>query len=136
MTETLNSLIRNYEIKIRAVKIPDPPPFHEGPGPYAGQGWQCTLRFDGRRMTVPFWMGPGHVDWAGQPRTPKVRDLLECLLADSSGADQSFEDWCGDYGYDTDSRKAYGIWTSVENQTGALKHLLAGTYGRFIEAEQ
>jgi hypothetical protein len=27
---------------------------------------------------------------------------------------QTFEDWCSDYGYDSDSRKAESIWKSCD----------------------
>jgi len=58
--------------------------------------------------------------------TPKVSDVLDCLASDSSGYDnaRNFEDWASEYGYDTDSRKAYATYQTVAEQAKALKHFL------------
>jgi len=37
------------------------------------------------------------------------------------------EDWCAEYGYDTDSRKAERTFRAVERQTKALKRMLGST---------
>lgn len=122
---TLIDLVKQYEVKIKSKRIPDPPRWHEGPAPYDGFGWECILEMDGRKMTIPYWMGAAH-QTNGVPNKPRVVDVLECLLSDASSSSQSFEDWCNDYGYDPDSRKAYATWTAVETQTDALKLLLGG----------
>jgi len=41
---------------------------------------------------------------------PQAADVLYCLLLDMQAHDYSFEGWCGDLGYDTDSRKAKLIY--------------------------
>jgi len=38
---------------------------------------------------------------------------LTCVSSDSNVYD-SFEDFCGEFGYDTDSRKAEGTWKKVK----------------------
>jgi hypothetical protein len=38
-------------------------------------------------------------------RPPSDYNLLACMSSDSHQSD-TFEDWCGEFGYDTDSRKA------------------------------
>ena len=57
---------------------------------------------------------------------PELEDLLDCLASDASGIENSpdFEDWCGEYGYDTDSRKAEKIFKTVEHQARRLKQFL------------
>lgn len=48
---------------------------------------------------------------------PELCDVLHSLLSDGEaflGA-QSFEDWCGDFGYDADSRKAEATWKLCDN---------------------
>lgn len=78
-------------------------------------------------MTVPFFTGPA----LGEP---SIADVVECLISDASSADQTFEDWCGDYGYDTDSRKAGATYKAVVKQTAALRRLLgAEAIGRLAE---
>lgn len=44
------------------------------------------------------------------PLKIELDDPLHSVLMDARGSNQSFEDWCDDLGYDTDSRRAYAIW--------------------------
>lgn len=47
----------------------------------------------------------------GKPILPKLADVLSSLILDSSVLDAGgFEDWAGDFGYDTDSREAERIY--------------------------
>lgn len=51
--------------------------------------------------------------WRAQnvkPVAPTAGSVLYSLLLDASGADENFYDWCDSFGYDTDSRKALGIY--------------------------
>lgn len=42
---------------------------------------------------------------------PDIVNVFSCLLLDAQTIDQgSFESWCSEYGYDTDSRSAYASW--------------------------
>jgi hypothetical protein len=43
---------------------------------------------------------------------PTSASVLYCLLMDAQALDTSFKYWCDDYGYDTDSLKSLGIYTS------------------------
>lgn len=95
--------------------------------PRGSNAWRVELRYQGRSMTVPFYTGPA----LGEPT---VADVVECLISDASGADQSFEDWCSDYGYDTDSRKDEATYKAVVKQTRELRRLLGDqTIGRLAE---
>ena len=52
-------------------------------------------------------------DWRqglGIESDPEVGRVLESLVMDAQAGLESFEDFCGDSGYDTDSRKAHGTW--------------------------
>jgi len=57
---------------------------------------------------------------------PDPADILDCIASDASGTDQvgGFEDWCGEYGYDIDSRKAEAIYNEVNRQSRALRAML------------
>ncbi len=83
---------------------------------------QFTRRSEGRavRMTTYFSMGYGH-----NGKEPNVADVLDCLASDSSSADQSdFESWCGDLGYDQDSRKAEKTYKACQHAAQRLKNFL------------
>jgi len=68
-------------------------------------GWTCKLRYQGRQMTFPFYMGMGL-----NGREPGLDDVLHCLLSDWDAGEQSFEEFCSDMGYDEDSRRAEKVW--------------------------
>lgn len=54
---------------------------------------------------------------------PKLDDILSCLLSHSYAVGMTFEDWCGDYGYDTDSRKALATYEACQKIAGQLKRI-------------
>lgn len=56
------------------------------------------------------YSGPYHVGTGHNGRRPKIEDVLSSVLSDCSAGESSFDDWCADCGYDTDSRKAYETW--------------------------
>lgn len=82
--------------------------------------WRCIMRFGQRaRLTVPFSKGSGHHGTA-----PDLAEVLDCLASDSAGASSSFEDWCGEYGQEEDSRKAERTYRTCVKQAKALQRFL------------
>jgi hypothetical protein len=58
----------------------------------------------------------GHVTCASagfKPVPPSLYDVLCSLKADATDG-RSFSEWCGDYGMDTDSRKALDLYLACE----------------------
>jgi hypothetical protein len=88
--------------------------------PPGSSHWRVTLRYKRRQMTISYSMGPAHSS------EPKTADVLGCLVSDANGyiGGRDFEDWCQEYGYDTDSRKAERTWNAVQKQTRQLERLL------------
>ena len=81
--------------------------------------WKCRLRMGGRSLTTYFSMG------FALAREPRPEDVLDCLASDATGPDQqSFEEWCSEYGYDTDSRKAERTYQTIQKQSDKLKRFL------------
>lgn len=102
--------------------------------------WRVSLYYGGKMvLTTDYSQGVGHcvtkLPWngrvlaetadriryeceTGKPtpfakmiKAPDIKDVLYCLVADSSAYEYaSFEEWAGDMGYDTDSRKAETIY--------------------------
>jgi hypothetical protein len=91
--------------------------------------WNVTLQFEGRQVTIPFGMGSGH-----HGAEPTAHDVLSAVLSDASSAENnpSFEDWAGEYGYDTDSRSAEGTYRQVMAQTEKLRAFLGGKYDTYL----
>lgn len=79
--------------------------------------------------TAPMPSNPTKYDRAAylawtDPEPPTAAEVLDSLASDASSADQSFEDWCGDYGYDTDSRKAEAAYNACRETMFNLRKLL------------
>ena len=94
-------------------------------------GWTCTLRYQGRRLTVPFYQGTAIT------HEPTAADVLYCLCSDATSVENasSFEDWCADFGYDTDSRSAERIYKACERIAAKLRRLLGDDFDKFAGAE-
>lgn len=110
----------------------DVEPTSENPN-MADPSWEanhylCTLHRGDAELKVPFSMGVG-ID-----RGPTVGDVLESLASDASGAENasSFEDWAGEYGYDTDSRKAERTFKAVMGQTDELRDFLDNEFAALL----
>jgi hypothetical protein len=97
---------------------------------FDGMHWAVTLRMGRKQMTVPFSQGWAHT------KPPTAADVLDCLASDASGADESFEDWAANYGYDTDSRKAERTYNAVRKQTARLRQFLGDKYEPLLEVER
>lgn len=105
----------------------------ESDGNWAASHYRCKLtRADGdqrRALTVFYSMGAAHT------REPKAAEVLDCLASDASGYEQArtFEEWCGEYGYDTDSRKAERTYTVIGKQARKLRKFLgANEYEKLL----
>lgn len=87
-----------------------------------GDTWKVTGKGD---FEMTFRQGVGNRDcfWssAGAQRVtalivpPSTMDILYCVYLDNP-RDESFENWCAEYGYDTDSRKAEKIYRACIEQ--------------------
>lgn len=94
-------------------------------------GWECfaySVALTGithpnpASFTMNFYNGTGHVfkDGDNKPYGPLPFSVLSSVyLDDTRGA--SFEDWCADLGYDTDSRKALAAYLQCQEQTSRFK---------------
>ena len=89
--------------------------------------WTVTLTHKGLKgsepMTVPFYTGRAVTN-------PTVADVLSNLLTDASGYEsaRNFEEWCSQYGYDSDSRKALATYEAIGHNTAAIHKLLGKDY--------
>jgi hypothetical protein len=82
--------------------------------------FKVTLRHKGRQLTTYFSQGYGI---SGEPDAESVLSNLALDAASYENA-RSFEEWAGEYGYDTDSRKAERTYRLIGQQAAKLKNLL------------
>lgn len=127
--------------------------------------WSITLTHDGRKHRLDFWMGPGNLtyepvfrsklsqhqaeregrikynhfgpgkDAITSPRPPERNEVLANLALDCSGADQAFEDFAADFGYDEDSRSAYATYEACRKQMFDLRKFFGADYDEFVKTE-
>lgn len=72
-----------------------------------GNQYKVTLSGDGREsITFDFW---GSINDRKAGEDPSEYSILSCISGDIH-CPESFEDFCSEYGYDEDSRKAYAMW--------------------------
>lgn len=86
--------------------------------------WSVELEYDGRSFETNYFMGSGH---AG--RAPETNEVLSSLRTDCYAGELTFEDFCSDYGYDEDSRSAYGTWEDC----AAMRRRIAAWLGADFE---
>jgi len=68
-------------------------------------------------MTFPYYGG-------GAASDPTADDVVESLALDSFALSVSFEEWCADYGYDTDSRSAEATYRACRRLGERFARLL------------
>lgn len=84
--------------------------------------WRCTLTYEGRRMSVQYHMGSAHKS------SPELLGVLGCLFSDASSGDTDFSDFCSEFGYEEDSRKAEKTWKACASMNVRLHKLLGSDY--------
>lgn len=91
--------------------------------------WRVELRFDGRRMTTPFFTG------IGRRTVPNPCDVLETLVDDAKAYENAgtAEYWAEQvYGYESGSlaetRHRHAQFRAVERQTTKLRKFLGDDY--------
>lgn len=125
---TLADYIANHDITLDILRGPDPAIAEDGWEYYAYQ-----LRLDhgllGNSMNIPWLQGLLVTD------DPEVGNVMDVLIGESWSYYQAddFEDWAGEYGYDSDSRKAYALWLTIEKQSKLFLAFLGDTFDALEE---
>lgn len=81
------------------------------------------------RAVILFSQGSAH------SRPPTAHDIIECLVSDALTRAQAatFEEWCSDLGYDSDSRKALRTYEAIGRNTQRLKALFGNDETLYAE---
>jgi hypothetical protein len=122
LTRLCDELNIRCDARYGAVEVPDG--WAPGTHPY-----KVTLRFGKRQLTVPFFCGPACA------REPTAADVLYCLASDARCGEDTFEDFCGNLGYDLDSRKAEATWKTCQAMAPRLRRFLVDEYETVCNAE-
>jgi len=115
--------------------------------------WQCSLNCKDVKFTSPYYTGTGHrvdtpatarlraslknvnrnsIAWQDmlkqmKPVKPSAASVLYSLITDGEAIDQSFTDWCDNFGYDEDSRKVYKMYEECCKTGKELRKLFTVT---------
>lgn len=120
---------------------------------YLQDNWSVTISYKGKEYTTSYFSGIGHRklissvqkdnrgyynkifgDFKNEKGAceaqwlklipPTLANVMHCLLLDGRSATGTFEDFCGDLGYDSDSRKALETYLACQvTFNGMLKML-------------
>ena len=130
--ETINydqqaaEFLDRFGIRLRVGEASDKaPPWADGPHGYCHR---ITLSRDGRRLSFYFW---GSINDANLGKRPTAYDVLACIGSDL----RTFEEFCGEYGYDEDSRKALDTFKRVRKFADRLAAFFATDKEREALAE-
>lgn len=124
--------------------------------------WDVTLTREGESITFPYMMGTGleqtkcgkpkpsagryvpqtfavcqhsrceHAGW--QPTPPTLYDVLTGLKADDTQG-RTFREWAGDFGMDTDSRKAMDLYLACQESTDRSHRFFGTDWTRITDDE-
>lgn len=111
---------QEHAIRIENVRVPENPNWH-GKGSKEQRHFHVTLRHaDNTRkpLTTYFSQGSAHT------KAPTAMDVLNCLAQDAQSAGYTFEEWCSELGFDSDSREAEKTFRTVQKQSAELKKFL------------
>lgn len=119
-TQSLTEFVRAHAISFSVKPADSNPNMAQDDWHASATHWLCVLRRHGARMTVPFSQGSAHT------KPPTVEDVLDCLASDCAGYENArgFLDWCAEYGYSDDSRRAERTYKLIGRQAASLKRLL------------
>lgn len=87
--------------------------------------WTCTFRF-GHKSSPGFrLMQVKYSQGSAIETPPKACCVMNCLVFSDYVSDYiSFEEWCGDFGYDTDSRDNEALFKVCQKQSRELDAFL------------
>jgi hypothetical protein len=90
--------------------------------------WTVTLKYKRRQMTFEFWTS----ETIGKP---SLGMILESLISTASDIDRndSFDSWCHELGYDTDSRQAYETYKVSCKLAFKFKKLVREDYEKIVK---
>ena len=89
--------------------------------------FKITLRGNGSRATFDFY--GSQRDFDAFKRTlddGEIKSAVRCILDDGASGDMDFEDFCSEFGYDTDSRKAERTHKACQRTRAKLARVFTG----------
>ena len=126
--ETLKEFISNMNLTMKAEQIESNPNWDSN---VQANHYKIQLMTPWSKgyFSVPFSQG------IGIKENPNINGVLECLQSDSLSGDFTFEGFCDEFGYDSDSRKAEKTFKACQETRFKLKKFFNGNFLRFLDAD-
>lgn len=138
-TRALTDLCAEYKIKIQSMKLNARPDGSWTEDRNAGHFFVRIYSDDRTAEITGFYsQGSGHRVKRGGKMVhphPKVADVLGAFLMDASCADEGFEDWADNLGYDQDSIKARETYQACQKSRAMVEAFLMEDLDLFLSAE-
>lgn len=112
--ETLESVVSTLKVRVTSTRItPTAERAKEWPG---ASHYRVTVTYGGRSMRTVFSQGSAYSE------PPSVVAVIGSLARDMlNGA--TFDQWCRDLGYDTDSRKADRVYKACKRIEASMRRV-------------
>ena len=107
-------------------------------GPFASQGrWRVHMSRDIARALVPFGrLSLSDCEGFACPTPPSLSDVLHALQGDCRCGDMGFEDYCNEFGLDSDSIAQHKVWEACTVIRSRMRSLLGSHYDAFMDATE
>jgi hypothetical protein len=117
---TIAEFIAEHELTLCATQADSNPNVDPGGWAKGATHWNCVISSPTRgALVIPFSQGSAHKG------PPDLATVLDCLASDARTVEyDSFEEWAGNLGYDTDSRSAERTYRTVKTQSERLLEFL------------
>ena len=125
MTQTLKQFIKDNNITMTVKKIDERKDIKWNNANH----FKCTLKNGNYSISVNYSQGYGIKD------NPEINSVLDALRTDFID-DLSFQDFCLDFGYPTDSISALKTYKACLRNTEKVKKLFNGSLDNFLNCER
>ncbi len=126
-TEQADKFLKDTGTKFKAVYLENALYFQDDKD--SRDIWKITLRRNGKSMAFKFGQS---IDASRTNEEPTVYDVLTCLTKYEPG---TFDNFCAEYGYDTDSRKAEKIYKAVVKEWKGVNRLFSDVIEQLAEIQ-
>lgn len=92
-------------------------------------GWTATYHFQGRDLALYWYVGSKVAE------DPTADEILSTHIRNVIDEDISFEEWCRESDYDSDSRKRERQYKDEMEISRNIRAFLGKDYDRFLEAD-
>ena len=89
----------------------------------------CTVRYKGKSMTVPFWMGKGHMG-----KDPTCADVVSALVSDATAGELDYHDFISEFGH-KDNRESMRVWKACEETLVSMRRVFGDELEKLASAE-